>query len=175
MSCLAFVRCVCGTKPVCTFDFINHNFLIQCPNSKCKYRLKSKSDNMAVAIINWRSLVDFGKKHQTSAANNSEELKRICAGGGRNDGNGSSQLDAHSFLEASLKPDPESGFGARADSDADPRRFIDYNDPELLAGSEMLGRLLSEYTPFGIPASPNPEVAFIRRIGGHASGGGGPC
>ena len=173
MSCLAFVRCVCGTKPVCTFDFINHNFLIQCPNSKCKYRLKSKSDNMAVAIINWRSLVDFGKKHQTSAANNSEELKRICAGGGRNDGNGSSQLDAHSFLEASLKPDPESGFGARADSNPDPRR-IDFENPAVLEDFRAFMNGASE-GPIGIPQPRNPMVAFIRGIGGHASGGGGPC
>lgn len=176
MSYLRITRCVCGAMPARKFDYQAREFILTCVNETCEHRFFARSGNEALTIFNWRRLVSLGREHEEAKTRNLEELVLVCdSARPKTNGNNSDQFGARTFLEASLKPDPESGFGARANSDADPRRFIDYNDPELLAGSEMLGRLLSEYTPFGIPASPNPEVAFIRRIGGHASGGGGPC
>lgn len=113
----------------------------------------STSPNKLVALDNWRTLVLYRTDH----------LSRF---------NGASVSGAQKFLEASLKPDPESGFGVRANSD--PR--VDFGNIEVLEDFRIfLAGGTGGTKNIGISAPRNPMVAYAQRWGGHASGGGGPC
>jgi hypothetical protein len=116
----------------------------------------STSPNKLVALENWRTLVFFRMEH----------LSRF---------NGTSASGVQKFLEDSLKPDPESGFGVRADSNPKIRQ-VDFGNVGVLEDFRTFLAGGSGGTQnIGIPEPRNPMVAFARRIGGHASGGGGPC
>lgn len=150
------VRCVCGRKPETTDDYKTPLFTILCKCGTPEVFMVSTSHNKLVALDNWRTLVFYRTAH----------LLRFS---------GASVSGAQKFLEASLKPDPESGFGVRANSDPDPRR-VDFGNIEVLEDFRtFLAGGTGGTKNIGISAPRNPMVAYARRWGGHASGGGGPC
>lgn len=78
------------------------------------------------------------------------------------------------FLEESLKPDPDSGFNTPANSDPKLRQ-VDFGDTGLLEDLRTFLQGQDDSLPLGIPGPRNQMVEYSRRWGGHASGGGGPC
>ena len=130
MSYLRIVPCLCGRKPFLDFDYMKQDFRLTCINKNCSHGFKTRSGNESQVICFWRRLVVLGREHEEAKARNLEKLKLVCAGVGLNNGNNTDQLDAHTFLEHSLLPDPESGFGTRANSDVSPHR-VTYGFIEL--------------------------------------------
>ena len=175
MSALRIVPCLCGCMPNRHFDYNAQDFLLICVDKNCKHRFYSRSGNEALAIFYWRRLVTLGREHEEAKIRNLEKLVLVCDNACPNtNGNNTAQLDAHAFLEHSLQPDPESGFGVRANSDSDPRR-ADFGSVKVNEDLRQFLSVSGETSPIGIPAPRNSLVAFTRQIGGHASGGGGPC
>lgn len=149
------VRCVCGRKPETTDDYKTPLFTVLCRCGTPEVYMISTSYNKLMALNNWRTLVFYRTDH----------LSRF---------NSASVSGAQKFLEDSLKPDSESGFRARADSDPDPRR-VDFGSYKVSADFNEFLEGTGDVVPIGISAARNPMVSYARQWGGHASGGGGPC
>lgn len=150
------VRCVCGRKPETTDDHKTPLFTVLCKCGTPEVFMISTSPNKLVALNNWRILVLYRTDHLSrfSSTNASHSQK---------------------FVEDSLKPDPETGFGVRANNDADLRR-VDFGNIEVLEDFRTFLAGGSGGTQnIGIQEPRNSLVAITRRFGGHASGGGGPC
>jgi hypothetical protein len=149
--------------PLLDFDYMKQDFRLTCINKNCSHGFKTRSGNESQVIYFWRRLVILGREHEETKERNLEELKLVCAGVELNNGNNTDT------------PDPESGFGVREDNDPNPRR-VDFGNIEVLEDFRTFLAGGSGGTQnIGIPEPRNSLVAFTRRFGGHASGGGGPC